>query len=113
MEEAPRLTFVIRPAGWAIDGELDHRNTLVLHAWCEEISELHEPRMLDLAGLEIHDSEGIGAAVDAVRKLLQHTPALTILHAPHLLAHTLYRIGMLEPGGRLELVEPRQEEPYG
>lgn len=113
MEEVPRLSFVIGPAGWAIAGELDHRNARLLLAWCKEISAQPKAHRLDLAGLEIHDAAGIGAATEAVRELLQRTPALTILHAPHLLAHTLYRLGMLAPGGRLELVEPRQEEPYG
>jgi hypothetical protein len=74
---------------------------------------VQEARTLELGGLDILDSDGIAAAIDAIRLLLQRTSTLIVAHAPHLLSHTLYRLGMLEPGGRLGLFEPRQEEPYG
>jgi len=67
----------------------------------------------DLNDLEIIDSEGANAAIDVIRLLLQRTPHLFLRHAPHILAHTLYRIGLLETGSRLTLLEPREEEPYG
>lgn len=108
----PRLTFTLRPDGWGIDGELDHVSRAALHAWCKGIEPVQEPLTLELAGLEIPDSAGIAAAIEALRLLLQRTPSLTVVHSPHLLAHTLYRLGLLEEG-RLALVEPRQEEPYG
>lgn len=107
------LTFISRPDGWAIEGELDRLTGASLRAWCEPIEAVAEPRTLELAGLEIPDADGIAVAIEVIRQLLLRTPFLTIAHAPHLLAHTLYRLGILEPGGRLSLLEPRQEEPYG
>lgn len=113
MQHQPRLTFTSGTDGWMIDGELDHLNRAELLAWCEGLTRVQKARTLELAGLEILDAEGVAAAIEAMRLLMQRTPALTIRHAPHLLSHTLYRVGMLEAGGRLTLVEPRQEEPYG
>jgi len=107
-----RLTITITPDGWVIEGELDRHNTDSLLAWCESIDAVPGERILELAGLEILDAEGIAATIETIRRLLQRNPALIITHAPHLLSHTLYRIGLLE-GGRLSLIEPRQEEPYG
>ncbi len=108
-----RLTFISKPDGWVIDGELDGRNSASLRLWCEGIETVPERRTLELAGLEILDARGMAAAIEAVRWLLQRTPVLTLAHPPHLLAHTLYRIGMLAEGSRLGLFEPRQEEPFG
>lgn len=108
-----RLIFTNRPDGWVIEGELDRHTVTSLHGWCDGLSTWQQQASLELGGLEILDSEGAAAAVEAIRLLLQRTSALTVLHAPHLLAHTLYRIGMLEAGKKLELVEPREEEPYG
>lgn len=107
------LTFTNGPDGWEIEGELDRHNASSLRAWCVQIENVNEPRTLELSGLELLGSEALTAAIESIRLLLQRTPALTIIHAPHLLSHTLYRLGMLEPGMRLNLVAPRQEEPYG
>lgn len=107
------LRFTTLSDGWAIEGELDRLTTASLRSWSEGIYAAEGARLLELAELEIVDSEAIGAAIDAIRLLVQRTSTLTIAHAPHLLAHTLYRLGMLETGGRLSLFEPRQEEPYG
>ena len=108
-----RLIFTNRPDGWEIEGELDRHTVTLLHNWCDGLSAQQQQASLELGGLEILDSEGSAAAVAAIRLLLCRISALTVAHAPHLLAHTLYRIGMLEEGGKLQLIEPREEEPYG
>lgn len=107
------LTFTILPAGWAIEGELDRHNVAALNDWYRTIVTVQGQHTLELAGLEILDAAGSTAAIECIRQLLRCSSTLTVTHAPHLLAHTLYRIGMLEPGSRLSLVAPRQEEPYG
>lgn len=113
MASEQRLLFTMKSDGWVIDGELDHHNTAALRAWCERIPAVQDAYTLELGGLDILDAEGGAAAIDAIRLLLQRTPTLIIAHAPHLLSHTLYRLGMLESDARLDLFEPRQEEPYG
>lgn len=112
MESGHHLIFTMKSDGWVIDGELDRQNTASLRAWCERIPAEQEARTLELGGLDILDSDGVAAAIDAIRLLLQRTPTLIVAHAPHLLSHTIYRLGMLE-SARLCLLEPRQEEPYG
>jgi len=113
MQHQQRLTFTSSADGWTIDGELDYLNRSELLVWSEGLTKVQVALTLELAGLEILDAEGVIAAIEAIRLLLQRTSVLSVSHAPHLLSHTLYRIGMLEAGTRLTLVEPRQEEPYG
>jgi anti-anti-sigma regulatory factor len=68
--------------------------------------------VLELAELDLDGSAATLAAVDAVRRLLEASGRLTLYNSPQILAHTLYRVGLLETG-TLELRDTRQEEPYG
>ena len=65
---------------------------------------------LDLEELELIDGAAVARMVDLVRHLLSGSNRVEVLKSPQSLAHTLYRVGMLEGEARLELVEPRQEE---
>jgi anti-anti-sigma regulatory factor len=66
---------------------------------------------LELEDLVLEDGAAVAEAVNALRELGRHT-RVVVRHAPQLLAHTLYKTGMLR-SQRFELAEPRQEEPYG
>lgn len=70
----------------------------------------HTSPVLDLLELDLDDGVAVVEAVNAVRTLLGHHTALTLHHAPQMLAHTLYKIGLLEDG-RLLLISPRVETP--
>ncbi len=65
---------------------------------------------LDLEELELIDGAAVARMVDLIRLLLNGSRRVRVLKSPQSLAHTLYRVGMLEGDARLELVEPRQEE---
>ena len=65
---------------------------------------------LDLEELELLDGAAVARMVDLVRLLLSAYRRVRVLNSPQSLAHTLYRVGMLEGEARLELVDPRQEE---
>ncbi len=65
---------------------------------------------LDLEELELLDGAAVARMVDLVRLLLSGSQRVRVLKSPQSLAHTLYRVGMLEGDARLELIEPRQEE---
>ena len=65
---------------------------------------------LDLEELELIDGAAVARMVDLIRLLLSGSERVQVLKSPQSLAHTLYRVGMLEGDARLELVEPRQEE---
>lgn len=64
---------------------------------------------LDLDDLELDDGSAVAQAVNALRRLLQHG-AVVIHHAPQMLAHTLYKAGLLDDQ-RLRLETPRVDEP--
>ena len=66
------------------------------------------PIVLDLHDLELSDGSAVAEAVNAMRALLARAP-LVIRHAPQMLAHTLYKTGLLR-NGRLTLESPREEE---
>ena len=65
---------------------------------------------LDLEELELLDGAAVARMVDFIRLLLNGSGRVRVLKSPQSLAHTLYRVGMLEGDARLELVDPRQEE---
>ena len=65
---------------------------------------------LDLEELELLDGAAVARMVDLVLLLLSVYRRVHVLKSPQSLAHTLYRVGMLEGDSRLELVDPRQEE---
>ncbi len=65
---------------------------------------------LDLEELELIDGSAVALMVDLIRLLLDGSKRVEVLKSPQSLAHTLYRVGMLEGDARLELIEPRQEE---
>ena len=65
---------------------------------------------LNLEELELIDGAAVARMVDLIRLLLRGSASVRVLKSPQSLAHTLYRVGMLEGDARLELIEPRQEE---
>lgn len=66
---------------------------------------------LDLHGLDIADGAGLAVAIVAIRQLGARAAKLILVGAPQMLAHNLYRVGLL--GGGIELVDMRQDEPAG
>ena len=65
---------------------------------------------LDLEELELIDGAAVARMVDFIRLLLSASKRVQVFKSPQSLAHTIYRVGMLEGDARLELVDPRQEE---
>ena len=65
---------------------------------------------LNLEELDLLDGAAVARMVDLIRLLLSGTKRVEVIKSPQSLAHTLYRVGMLEGDTRLELVDPRQEE---
>ncbi len=71
------------------------------------------PAALDLTDLEIEDAEGIVALLDLIRTRRGGGFALTLIGAPQLLGHNLYRMGLLDCPNPIRLVDMRQDEPAG
>ncbi len=64
---------------------------------------------LNFGDLELDDGSAVAEAVNVLRALLAQAHVV-VRNAPQMLAHTLYKTGMLR-GERLALETPRQEEP--
>lgn len=92
-----------------INGDLNRTNSPCLLQWL-----LEQPAIacLDLADMEIEDGVAATYAVNAVRVMLSRVPRLCIESAPQVLAHNLYRTGLLS-GGNIELIAMREDEAYG
>ncbi len=95
---------------FTLTGDLDAEGAArVLEAMESEVLSA-DLTSLDLEELELIDGASVARMVDLIRLLLNGSGRVRVLKSPQSLAHTLYRVGMLERDARLELVEPRQEE---
>jgi len=68
---------------------------------------------LDLTGLDIEDGIAIATVINAIRELRAVSAGVIIRGAPQILGHNLYRVGMLEGGSPIRLVDMRLDEPHG
>lgn len=64
---------------------------------------------LEFEELDLLDGTAVAETVNALREILKSGRRLRIDHAPQMLAHTLYKAGMLEDG-RVLLIDPVEEE---
>ncbi len=71
---------------------------------------------IDLGEIDLDFERDPGLAVarwvDDLRALAREHGFIRVLACPQMLAHTLYKAGLLRDG-RIELVDVREEEPYG
>jgi hypothetical protein len=70
------------------------------------------PHVLDMRDLEVDDGPALARLVSRLRALVEEHGALELHACPQLLAHTLYKAGLLR-SGRIRLISVRDEEPYG
>jgi len=69
--------------------------------------------VLNMSAFDVMDGVGVTTVINAIRSLLERTQKIMIIAAPQMLAHNLYRVGMLAANSRIELVDMREDEPYG
>lgn len=104
----PELSVALADNCLIISGDLSAANGPLLLQWLESLPVVSR---LDLAELDINDGVAATYAVNAVRLLLSRDTPLVIDSAPQVLAHNLYRTGMLE-GDSVRLVDMREDEAY-
>ena len=95
---------------FTLTGDLDAEGAARVLETMEGESLCADLTSLDLEELELIDGVAVARMVDLIRLLLNGSGRVRVLKSPQSLAHTLYRVGMLEGDARLELVDPRQEE---
>lgn len=93
-----------------VDGDQRGWPDSLTHRLAMAASDSPAPLVVDLFELELEDAAAVAGAVDALRAVAAVRP-IKVRHAPHWLAHSLYRVNAL--GDRLCLEAPREEEPYG
>ena len=93
----------------SLGGDLTRANGSVLEAWLQTLPPIS---VLDLSELDIEDGVAATHMVNAVRMLRSRVARLQIVAAPQVLAHNLYRTGLLAQGG-IELEAMREDEAYG
>ena len=92
-----------------LSGELRRTHGAVLEQWLQTLPPI---AVLDLAEFDIGDGVAATHALNAIRLLCSRVPMLCIEAAPQLLAHNLYRTGLLSVPG-IVLKDMREDEPYG
>lgn len=68
-------------------------------------------RVIDLDDLEIVDGPTLARLVTGLRQDAERGPPLMLVHCPQMLAHTLYKAGVLG-AGRIHIASMREEEPH-
>ncbi|MBI3024356.1 MAG: hypothetical protein HYY66_01505 [Candidatus Tectomicrobia bacterium] len=111
-EAAFRLAREQAPEGarFILSGDVDADGAEKIFRALEEKAGEGEMAELHLDEAEITDGPATARMVDAVRLLLDRFTRLRVVRAPQALAHTIYRVGMLQPGSRIDLIDPREEE---
>lgn len=67
----------------------------------------------EMGDVDVEDALGVLEFINLIRLILSTGTRLILVEAPHILAHDLYRIGLLRRDSLLELIDPREELPYG
>ncbi len=96
-----------------LSGRLEASDRSALEATCAGLSvESHAAVEVQLADLEPPSGGGLAVLVDALRALAGRVERVELHDAPQMLAHTLYKTGLLR-GGRLHLISSADpEQPY-
>ncbi|MBI3654640.1 MAG: STAS domain-containing protein [Acidobacteria bacterium] len=97
-----------------IEGELTQDHAAEFQVALAALQAASDAAMIfDLFGFEVADGLAVATTINALRELLQRTGKVTLLGAPQMLAHNLYRVGMLEANSAIALIDMREDEPYG
>ncbi len=81
-------------------------------ALVREALRLGEPEgevCLEFEDLDLLDGAAVAETVNAIREILSNGRPMQIHRSPQMLAHTLYKTGMLKDG-RITLIDPVEEE---
>jgi hypothetical protein len=97
-------------AGYVLLGDVDFGGAGRIFEAFEADPGRGGPVELMMEEAELTDGLSVTRMVDAVRLLVDRFDQVRLIRSPQMLAHSIYRLGMLTEGTCLELVEPREEE---
>jgi hypothetical protein len=75
------------------------------------VSDSSDVVRLDLADEDADDPLALANRIDELRVLVEAGCTVELANCPQMLAHTLYKAGLLR-GGRIVVATMRAEEPY-
>lgn len=87
-------------------GDVDRDVAALLIEQLAQLEAADSPVTIDLAEADVDDAKVVAMMVDALRACATRLGKLTIIGAPQVVAHTLYRTNALT---NIELIEPREE----
>jgi anti-anti-sigma factor len=97
-----------------IEGDLNHHNAADFERRVRALSaDSSSTIILDLSGLDIDDGVALATAINSLRELRNRSAKIILTGAPQMLGHNLYRLGLLDEGGAVKLVDMRLDEPAG
>ena len=115
MERLAELNIDVRKEAGVLmlSGELRGNDAEKLEQWYH-LLEVHEtPQQLELSELDIADGVAATHMLNIVRLTLNRCGTATLIGSPQSLAHNLYSAGLLFPGCAINLIDMREDEPYG
>jgi len=92
-----------------IEGDLDHQQATALAAAFAMRTDQGAELRVEMDTLELEDGVSVAEMINGLRALLSRWEQLTLVEAPQMLAHTLYKVGMLR-SGRIVLIDPREDQ---
>jgi anti-anti-sigma regulatory factor len=97
-----------------IEGDLTHHNAAEFERLMRALNaDSGRVIVLDLSGLDIDDGVALATAINSLRDLRDRSAKIILKGAPQMLGHNLYRLGLLDGGGAVELIDMRLDEPTG
>jgi anti-anti-sigma regulatory factor len=97
-----------------VAGDLTHHNAAEFERRMRALkADFSRTIVLDLSGLDIDDGVALATAINSLRELRDRSAKIILKGAPQMLGHNLYRLGLLDEGGAVELVDMRLDEPAG
>jgi anti-anti-sigma regulatory factor len=114
MEGLEHLNIRVRKEAGALvlAGELMADDASRLEQWFHLLALFETPQRLELGELDIADGVAATHMLNIVRLLLNRCGQVTLVGSPQLLAHNLYRAGLLYEGCAITLLDMREDEPY-
>ncbi len=97
-----------------VEGEWRAHNVADLEACLHRLGLLADQEIaLDFSACDIEDGIAIVTCINALRHLQARAKRLTLVGAPQMLGHNLYRVGLLRGEGAIHLVDMRNDEADG
>jgi hypothetical protein len=97
-----------------IEGELNLLNSEAFQQALESLNiEPDSTIAMDMFSFDVDDGVSVATAINALRDLLKRVKRVQLIGAPQILCHNIYRVGLLESNTAIELIDMREDEPYG